>query len=79
MFVVFPDEEYKQKMALLCLTPLLDRSNVSGDNQILTIQEALRRAGKDLTDIAFIVGDNTAVNPFIARKIGKPIIGCKVD
>lgn len=93
VWIVWPNENYKpdeedtdhdgvvkvlpHKAHLLCLTPLLDMSTSSGDSQIATITEALLRVGLTWEDLLFINADNTNVNPSIARKVKKPLIGCR--
>jgi len=62
---------------LLCCTPLIDETNCTGDNQIVTINKALESFHLGWADILFIIADNTSVNPSIAKKVKKPIIGCQ--
>ena len=66
------------KSFLLCLCPLDDETSADGDNQIATtITGALRGLGLTWEDIICITADNTGVNPSIARKVRKPLVGCK--
>ncbi len=62
---------------LLCMTPLLDKTTSNGDAQIATIELALGRLNLTMDDVVFLVADNTNVNPFICRKLNKPLIGSK--
>jgi hypothetical protein len=55
---------------LLCVTPLIDPSSSDGDEQIKTIEASLERIDLIWDDVIFILADNTAVNPSIARKVG---------
>ena len=67
----------ESKVFLLCLTPLLDDTTSNGASQIETISIALDAVNLNWDDIAFIVADNTSVNPSIARRVDNPLVGCK--
>ena len=78
VFLVLPDTTYKKpEIYLLCLCPLEDETNSSGDNQITTIKTHLETIGLEFRDIHFLIADNTSVNPSISRKVMIPLIGCK--
>ncbi len=55
----------------------MDESNTSGLNQIATINKALDRIHFTWEQILFNCADNTSVNPYIARQVGKEQLGCK--
>ena len=76
--LVFPDESYeKPEFNLLCMCPLDDETNSSGDNQIVTMERSLQDVGLTFNGIHFLVSDNTSVNPSISRKVNVPLVGCK--
>ena len=78
VFLGYPDaSEERCELFLLCCTPLLEEDNATGDNQIATIAEALRRCNIEWDQILLLVADNTSVSPYIARKLRKVLIGCK--
>ena len=77
VFVVYPDAHYSKPVYfLLCCTPLLDETTSCAAAQCETIREALRRCGLEINHFNYIVADNTAVNPAIARVLGLPFVGC---
>ena len=45
--------------------------------QIVTINKALESINLQWDDILLIIADNTSVNPSIAKKVKKPMIGCQ--
>ena len=55
----------------------MDETNCTGDNQIVTINRALESINLVWDDILFIIADYTSVNPSIAKKVKKPMIGCQ--
>ena len=71
------EDEAGAKSFLLCLCPLDDETSVDGDNQIATITGALRGLGLTWDDIVCITADNTGINLSLARKVKKPLVGCK--
>ena len=76
--LVFPDEKYeKPEFNLLCMCPLEDETNSTGDNQIVTMEKYLQDVGLSFNDIHFLISDNTSVNPSISREVNVPLIGCK--
>lgn len=78
VFLCFPNIDYSvAQIWLLCLTPLQDETNSTGENQVATINVALGRIGISWERILFIVADNTAVNPKIARLAKVYFVGCR--
>ena len=78
VYLCYPDSSGDHPIYfLLCCTPLIDETNCTGDNQIVTINKALESFHLGWADILLIIADNTSVNPSIAKKVKKPIIGCQ--
>jgi hypothetical protein len=61
---------------LLGINELDDPTNQNAANHVDYIKKLLEKVGKDSKCIDFLVGDNTNLNPAIARNLGVPFIGC---
>ncbi len=75
LFVVFPHTTGVTKLLLSCKT-LPDLTTRDRFNHLDFFQETLAKYGKSKDNLNFLVGDNTALNPAIAREIHVPFIGC---
>lgn len=61
---------------LLACGPMGDETSQSAEAFIDHLNFILTIYGKTIDNISFLVSDNTATNPAIARKIGVPFVGC---
>jgi len=61
---------------LLSVAPLLDETNQTAQNQVDFIKKTLEWYKAPITALTFLVGDNTGVNPSIARILKIPFVGC---
>jgi hypothetical protein len=64
-------------MFLMCVCPLIDETNCTGENQIETINISFQQLNLTWDNIMIVEANNTNVNPKIARLVGKPFMGCK--
>ena len=61
---------------LLACSPMGNESSQSGDTFIEYLEDTLQIYGKNAENVAFLVSDNTELNPSIARKLEIPFVGC---
>ena len=61
---------------LLRLAPLNRFDDFGADSHIETLGQFLANIGKSWDNVAVIMGDNTETNLAIARRAGKPFLGC---
>ena len=61
----------------MCVCPLIDETNCTGENQVATINISLEQLNLTWDNITIVEADHTNVNPKIARLVSKPFIGCK--
>jgi hypothetical protein len=61
---------------LLACSPMGNESSQNGDSFIEYLEDTLQVYGKTTNNVAFLVSDNTELNPSIARKLEIPFVGC---
>ena len=61
---------------LLRPTPLIRSDDFGVDSHIESIGVFLARVGKTWDNVVIVMGDNTKTNLAIARRSGKPFLGC---
>lgn len=71
IFAVCPQANY-----LLAINQLPDPTNQKAENHLVMIKEVLEGYKKSLVNVAFIVADNTNVNPCLASLMETNFIGC---
>ena len=77
IFVNWYDKERKAvRTYLLRLAPLIRCDDFGADSHIETIGVFLANVGKSWDNVAVVMGDNTETNLAIARRSGKPFLGC---
>ena len=64
------------KTFLLRLAPLIRSDDFGADSHIESIGVFLARAGKSWNNVMVVMDDNTETNLAIARRSGKPFLGC---
>ena len=69
-------EEKAVRTYLLRLAPLIRCDDFGADSHIETIGVFLANVGKSWDNVAVVMGDNTETNLAIARRSGKPFLGC---
>ena len=69
-------EEKAVRTYLLRLAPLIRCDDFGAGSHIKTIGVFLANIGKSWDNVAVIMGDNTETNLVIARRSGKPFLGC---
>jgi hypothetical protein len=65
-----------QEFPLLAIAPPLDEESYTAANQAAFIADCLDLFGKNVSDVLFLVADNTNVNPATADILKCPFIGC---
>jgi hypothetical protein len=65
-----------QDFPLLAIAPPLDEESYTAANQAAFIADCLELYGKTVSDVLFLVADNTNVNPATANILKCPFIGC---
>jgi hypothetical protein len=76
IFSSFLSDSGLVKRQLLAFTPLLDETDLSADSQSALIVDTLTLYGKDISNIACLIGDNCATNKAVANKLEVPFVGC---
>lgn len=61
---------------LLSLSPLLNEESLTAQSHLEFLTAVLEMYGKDLSNVAFLAGDNCATNLKLADLIHVPFIGC---
>jgi hypothetical protein len=64
------------ELILIGMNVLDDITNQSAQNHVDTLRSILFKYGKDLSNVNFLVADNTNLNPCIANLLRVPFIGC---
>jgi hypothetical protein len=64
------------QQTLLAVSPMGDETSLGAKAVVDFIEDTLLVYGKGLCNIAFLISDNTALNPKVALDLGVPFIGC---
>jgi hypothetical protein len=76
VFATFKDNMDIVRKVMLACSPMGDETDAGADVTVTFFEEILELYGKQTSCIAFLVSDNTALNPAICRKLGIPFVGC---
>ncbi len=76
MFSSFISDSGLVKKQLLAFTSLLDETDLSADSQSALIVDTLRLYGRDVSNIACVIGDNCSTNKAVANKLKVPFVEC---
>ena len=72
----FPSKAGRTKYFFLVFAPLVDKTSYTADNFLELLEFVLSVYNKSFENVSFIVCDNENLNKSIARRMGKPMLGC---